>query len=437
MDMKSIVFAVFFLIGCSETQTFTGSRNSANEGPQQPKNVGQPTPPSEPDGPPAPPQSGDLNPETKNSQDELNPSVKGEVAVEQVVDEVVALNLQCDQESKQTSLNTVTNEVQLSLNSTCLKLTTQFDTKVNRMMDLVIVLDVTRSMQGAIDVVTENLQSFANLMVARGWNPRFSLVTFRDAIADTTGFKTAVEISEDLALQSASGGLEPQEAGQIAFAKALEILKQDKRIEAIPAILMVSDAPSWGKVKADLSIEVFETETKKAQEDPKLKNLQFYSSMGTFEYIIRDPIDLESEEIDFGEVTLDSIISGEFDFGEIVIERSPKKTLSGRHQINKLRKSTNLIGKDLPFPFTAKTLLDTLIISIEEVSKNVQVECKIDSLIFNEELIEMTKSEDLTQILATLTLEKIESEGQAIQIIRTCGEQSFTENHQLLFASDK
>ena len=77
----------------------------------------------------------------------------------------------------------------------------------NTKIDIVFVLDTTGSMESEIQAMINNIDSFANLIVSKGFNARFAIVTYGDKIRKVVPFtEDAESVREELQSVSAHAG---------------------------------------------------------------------------------------------------------------------------------------------------------------------------------------------------------------------------------------
>ncbi|MFK7825724.1 MAG: vWA domain-containing protein [Oligoflexales bacterium] len=162
--------------------------------------------------------------------------------------------------------------------------TTQQNT--NKVLNIVIVLDRTSSMESTINSVKSGITQFADSLEDKGWDVNFAAIGFRDYINDflITPFTNAPSIKSAMDSWRAEGGQDYQEAGMQAISTAYELLKDYKRQkpirkDAVDVILYASDGVSYaGQNRNDFTTQAITAKTinELAGDLPKLR---FYYSV--------------------------------------------------------------------------------------------------------------------------------------------------------------
>lgn len=155
-----------------------------------------------------------------------------------------------------------------------------------RPLNLIIVLDRTKSMEATINAVKSGIVEFADGLEADGWDVHFAAIGFRDYINDfiITPFTDAKSLKEAMDAWRAEGGQDYQEAGMQAILTAYEVLKDYKREkperkDSMDAILYASDGVAYaGQNPQDFSITELAARTIK-ELNGELPKLKFYYSV--------------------------------------------------------------------------------------------------------------------------------------------------------------
>jgi hypothetical protein len=241
-----------------------------------------------------------------------------------------------------------------------------------RPVDVVFVLDVTKSMQLNIDAVKNNVVEFAKRIGTKGWDARFVGVAYRDPPGSTPGhigdpnyellYSTAFMNDAQLAAEISSGKSQwiandksdNQEGGQAAISKAIDILNSGRRAGADAVILFVTDAPSFaGNNHWDFTI------TALASKMAAVSNLKFYhSTLATFS---GNP----EAQTKYGNLPADSRWMGDKSFN------------IARNQVEALRRASGKSGSWLEFPLRQSTFIDTLPSQFETVINTLPGQCSL------------------------------------------------------------
>ena len=98
---------------------------------------------------------------------------------------------------------------------------------------VVLVVDLTASMEASLKEIKLNLIDFATKLQEKGWDARFAAIGFSDAASglQIADFDFAGNIYPVIYSWQAKGGNDPQEAGQAALEKALDIIQQKQIAE--------------------------------------------------------------------------------------------------------------------------------------------------------------------------------------------------------------
>lgn len=241
-----------------------------------------------------------------------------------------------------------------------------------RAVDIVFVLDVTKSMQPNIDTVKANVVEFATRIGSKGWDAQFAGIAYRDPPGSTPGhindpnyellYATGFMGDSEIAAEIASGKpqwladdkSDNQEGGQAAISKAIDILNAGRRSGSDAVILFVTDAPSFAG-SDHWNFTVNELANKLAG----VANLKFYhSTLATFS---------GSPEASFkyGTLPSDSRWVGNKSFNV------------AKNQIESLRQTAGKQGSWVDFPLRQSTFVDTLPAQFETVTNTVPVTCHV------------------------------------------------------------
>ncbi len=239
-----------------------------------------------------------------------------------------------------------------------------------RPVDIVFVLDVTKSMQPNIDAVKTNVVEFARRIAGKGWDARFAGVAFRDPPGSTPGFyndpryellyatgfmndtQIAAEISSGKAEWIADDKSDNQEGGQAAIAKALDLLITGRRSDAEAVILFVTDAPSFaGNNHWDFTVDAL------AKKMAGVSGLKFYHS--TLANFSGNDEALRK----YGALPSDPRWVGDKSFNV------------AKTQIESLRRASGKQGAWVDFPLRQSTFIDTLPAQFETVINTLPAQC--------------------------------------------------------------
>jgi hypothetical protein len=241
-----------------------------------------------------------------------------------------------------------------------------------RPVDIVFVLDVTKSMQPNIDAVKTNVVEFARRIGGKGWDARFAGVAFRDPPGSTAGVvndprfellyatdfmndaSIAAEISSGKSEWIADDMSDNQEGGQAAIAKALDMLNAKRRSGADAVILFVTDAPSFAGINHwDFTVDAL------ANKMAGVPGLKFYhSSLATFS-------GNDDAFRKYGSLPTDSRWVGDKSFN------------IAKNQIEALRRASGKQGSWVDFPLRQSTFVDTLPAQFETVVNTLPAQCTV------------------------------------------------------------
>ncbi len=269
--------------------------------------------------------------------------------------------------------NTNVMGVPVSFQSSCSDSVVTSDfVSAKRPVDIVFVLDVTKSMQPNIDAVKANVVDFAKRIGSKGWDARFSGVAYRDPPGSTPGhigdpmyeLLYSTDFMDDSALENEISSGKPewiaddksdnQEGGQAAISKALDILTSSRRPDADGVILFVTDAPSFaGNDHWNFTVDSL---ANKMAVVPKLKF--YHSTLATFE---GSPDALKK----YGNLSSNILWVGD------------KSYNIARNQMEALRLAAGKQGAWVEFPLRQSTFVDTLPAQFETVTNTVPVDCRV------------------------------------------------------------
>jgi hypothetical protein len=235
-----------------------------------------------------------------------------------------------------------------------------------RPLDLVFVLDVTKSMQPSIDTVKENIVEFTQLIGTKGWDVRYAAVAFRDPPGSTPGhandpnyellYSTSFMSGDGIRAEISSGAnqwvandlSDNQEGGQAGIQRAFDLLTSSRRAGSEAAILYVSDAPAF-KDKDHWNFTVNDLAGRMAQ----IGKLRFFhSTLAVNHYKYED---LPTE-------------------GPWVGSTSYK---IAKNQMEDLRRLASKEGVWLPFPLDKATFLNNFADQFDTVTNKMAVECAL------------------------------------------------------------
>jgi hypothetical protein len=235
-----------------------------------------------------------------------------------------------------------------------------------RPLDLVFVLDVTKSMQPSIDTVKENIVEFTQLIGTKGWDVRYAAVAFRDPPGSTPGhfndpnyellYSTQFMTGDGIRAEISSGAnqwvandlSDNQEGGQAGLQRALDLLSSGRRADSEAAILYVSDAPAF-KDKDHWNFTVNDLAARMATQ-AKLRFFHSTLAVDHYKYV-----DLPSE-------------------GPWVGSTNYK---IAKNQMEDLRRLSSKEGVWLPFPLDKNTFLKNFADQFDTVSNKLTVECAL------------------------------------------------------------
>lgn len=201
----------------------------------------------------------------------------------------------------------------------------------NRALDVVFSIDVSTSMNPYIQVVKENVKSFAGALELEGINARVAAVGFVNAPLQTIDFTNSSAFQTTISgwRTIENGNIDMQEGGQSSLEHALWMLSAAEvgaRPGVAKAIIHISDAVAFaGENHEDFSVTKLAAAFRAARN--QFGSLLFFDSVPT-------------------------------SFGESGPNLSRKRlSFSPRMQMNDLRQqSQNLGGGPIPFPFLASTM---------------------------------------------------------------------------------
>ncbi|NBO39624.1 VWA domain-containing protein [bacterium] len=210
--------------------------------------------------------------------------------------------------------------------------------------DIIFVIDVTGSMQDSLNTVKNGVEQFAGkLRQDKGWDARYAAVAFRDGIAAQVPFTDEKTLASRIRMWMADGGDDPQEAGQLAIATALQIINQDtaanpQRASANKVIMFIGDAIAYALNGNHDDFSTGQLESLFAQ-IPAIQrnNFKFYFSAAR---------------------EVDECLVG-FLFGCAKMGKGTR--YAAQPQISALAQRLNLPGKGFDFPFTENILLNEFI----------------------------------------------------------------------------
>lgn len=109
-------------------------------------------------------------------------------------------------------------------------------------LDVTFVLDVTSSMGKQLDASKKGFKAFLDQLKADGFDARFSLFTFEDTVNLQSSLTDFDSFQTKLSKVSLGTGQDVAEASLLALQNALGDGATNKRMDAVPVIILVTDA---------------------------------------------------------------------------------------------------------------------------------------------------------------------------------------------------